>query len=190
MVKTLARGGPGAGSMFCILLVPTRLDRCPRGFTGHVAHPSRSIGVAAIIPSAEARERFNRKRRGHFDIRGSLGDEEDAVFTTKGYAAHSAHEPLKPFSFDRRKPTPTDVQITGPVYLAVVFLSSRGRGLVSSLDCVLLGHVFALPRRAVKTRAFPVVNTCLGVNPHLAMASAGCGRVGRFLGRAPCRRWA
>jgi uncharacterized zinc-type alcohol dehydrogenase-like protein len=33
------------------------------------------------------------------------------MFTTKGYAAHSAHEPLKPFSFDRREPTPTDVQI-------------------------------------------------------------------------------
>src|SRR5436309_4863626 len=73
--------------------------------------------------------------------------------------------------------------------LPVVFLSSRGRGLISSLDCVLLGHVFALPRRTVKTRAFPVVNTCLGVNPYLAMASAGRGRVSRFLGRAPCRRW-
>ena len=80
-------------------------------------------------------------------------------------------------------------QITGPVYLPVVFLSSRGRGLISSLGCVLLGHVFALPRRAVKTRAFPVVNTCLGVNPHLAMASAQRGRVSRFLGRASCRRW-
>ena len=33
------------------------------------------------------------------------------MFTTKGYAAHSAHEPLKPFSFERREPTPTDVQI-------------------------------------------------------------------------------
>ncbi len=81
-------------------------------------------------------------------------------------------------------------QIAGAVYLPVVFLSSRGRGLISSLGCVLLGHVFALPRRAVKTRAFPVVNPCLGVDPHLAMASAGCGWVGRFLGRAPCRRWA
>jgi alcohol dehydrogenase (NADP+) len=30
---------------------------------------------------------------------------------TKGYAAHSAHEPLKPFSFDRRDPQPRDVQI-------------------------------------------------------------------------------
>src|SRR5207248_1736090 len=77
-------------------------------------------------------------------------------------------------------------QIAGPVYLALVFLWSLGRGLISTLDCVLLGHVFALPRRAVKTRAFPVVNTCLGVDPHLAMASAGCGRVGRFFGRAPC----
>jgi len=73
--------------------------------------------------------------------------------------------------------------------LPIVFLSSLGRGLISSLGCVLLGHVFALSRRAVKTRAFPVVNTCLGVNPHLAMASAGRGRVSRFLGRAPCRRW-
>jgi hypothetical protein len=70
-----------------------------------------------------------------------------------------------------------------------VFLSPLGRGLISSLLCVLLGHVFALSRRAVKSRAFPVVNTCLGVNPHLAMASAGRGRVCRFLSRAPCRRW-
>jgi hypothetical protein len=98
--------------------------------------------------------------------------------------------PLKPFSFERREPTPTDVQIAGPVYLAGVFLSSRGRGLVSSLDCVLLGHVFALPRRAVKTRAFPVVNTCLGVNPHLAVAAAWRGRVGRFVDRARSWRWA
>jgi alcohol dehydrogenase (NADP+) len=30
---------------------------------------------------------------------------------TKGYAAHGAHEPLKPFSFDRRDPQPRDVQI-------------------------------------------------------------------------------
>lgn len=30
---------------------------------------------------------------------------------TKGYAAHVAHEPLKPFSFDRRDPQPRDVLI-------------------------------------------------------------------------------
>jgi hypothetical protein len=76
------------------------------------------------------------------------------------------------------------------LHLAGVFLSFRGRGLVSSLDCVLLGHVFALPRRAVKTRACPVVNTCLGVSPHLAVAAAWRGRVGRFVDRARCRRWA
>ena len=71
-------------------------------------------------------------------------------------------------------------------HLAGVFLSSLRRGFVSRLLCVLLGHVFALPRRAVKMRAFPVVNTCLGVNPHLAMASARRGWIGRFLSRAPC----
>jgi hypothetical protein len=113
------------------------------------------------------------------------------MFTTKGYAPHSAHEPLKPFSFERREPTPTDVQIAGPVYLAGVFLSSLRRGLVSSLDCVLLGHVLALSRRAVKTRACPVVNTCLRVDPHLAVAAAWRGWVGRFVDRAPCSwRWA
>ena len=72
---------------------------------------------------------------------------------------------------------------------SIVFLSPLGRGLMSSLLCVVLGHVFALSRRAVISRAFPVVNTCLGVNPYLSMASAGRGRVSRFLGRAPCRRW-
>jgi uncharacterized zinc-type alcohol dehydrogenase-like protein len=30
---------------------------------------------------------------------------------TRGYAAHAAHEPLKPFSFERRAPGATDVQI-------------------------------------------------------------------------------
>jgi hypothetical protein len=71
-------------------------------------------------------------------------------------------------------------------HLAVVFLSPLWRGFVSSLLCVLLGHVFALPRRAVKTRAFPMVNTCLGVNPYQPVTSARCGGIGRFLGRAPC----
>ncbi|MFL6590006.1 MAG: NAD(P)-dependent alcohol dehydrogenase, partial [Chthoniobacterales bacterium] len=30
---------------------------------------------------------------------------------TKGYAAHSATTPLAPFTFERRDPGPTDVQI-------------------------------------------------------------------------------
>jgi len=33
------------------------------------------------------------------------------MFATKGYATHAAHEPLKPFSLERRDPTPSDVQI-------------------------------------------------------------------------------
>jgi uncharacterized zinc-type alcohol dehydrogenase-like protein len=33
------------------------------------------------------------------------------MFATKGYATHGAHESLKPFSFERRDPTPSDVQI-------------------------------------------------------------------------------
>ena len=33
------------------------------------------------------------------------------MFATKGYATHAAREPLKPFSFERRDPTPSDVQI-------------------------------------------------------------------------------
>src|SRR5438309_1512897 len=33
------------------------------------------------------------------------------MLPTKGYAAHAAHEPLKPFSFERREPAATDVQI-------------------------------------------------------------------------------
>jgi uncharacterized zinc-type alcohol dehydrogenase-like protein len=33
------------------------------------------------------------------------------MFSTKGYATHAAHEPLKPFSFERREPTPSDVQL-------------------------------------------------------------------------------
>ena len=33
------------------------------------------------------------------------------MFPTKGYATHGADQPLKPFSFERRDPTPRDVQI-------------------------------------------------------------------------------
>ena len=49
-----------------------------------------------------------------FDIRLARADEIDYVYTTKGYTAHSAHESLKPFSFERREPTPSDVQIEIP----------------------------------------------------------------------------
>ena len=35
--------------LHCISLAPARLDGYPRGFTGHVAHPSRSIH--SLLPS-------------------------------------------------------------------------------------------------------------------------------------------
>src|SRR5437868_5038878 len=64
-------------------------------------------------------------------------------------------------------------------------------GSVSLVDCVLFGHVFALFRRAVKTRAFPVVKMRLRVDPHKAVASARCGGVRRCFGRgARCGCWA
>src|SRR5437762_1819874 len=37
--------------------------------------------------------------------------ESAVMYSTKGYAAPSAKSPLAPFSFDRRDPGPTDVQI-------------------------------------------------------------------------------
>ena len=39
-------------SLHCISLAPARLDRYPRGFTGHVAHPGRSIREQAARASS------------------------------------------------------------------------------------------------------------------------------------------
>jgi hypothetical protein len=65
------------------------------------------------------------------------------------------------------------------------------RGSVSFFDRVGFGHVFALLRCAVKTRAFPVVNMQLGVNPHETVAPALCGCVRRWSGHGGlCGRWA
>ena len=58
------------------------------------------------------------------------------------------------------------------------------RAFVSRLNSVLLGHVFAVPRPAVKRRAFAVVNACFSVNPYQAMTSARRLRVSRLLRRA------
>jgi uncharacterized zinc-type alcohol dehydrogenase-like protein len=49
--------------------------------------------------------------RDFFDIPVSLADEGEIMFLTNGYATHGANERLQPFSFERRDPTPTDVQI-------------------------------------------------------------------------------
>jgi len=47
-----------------------------------------------------------------------------------------------------------------------------GTGLVSFLDCVGFGHVFAFFGRPIKARAFLVVNMRLGVDPNQATAPA------------------
>ena len=61
------------------------------------------------------------------------------MFTTKGYAAHSAHEPLKPFSFERREPTPTDVQIE------ILFAESATRTCISREMSGVLPLIHACP---------------------------------------------
>jgi hypothetical protein len=53
-------------------------------------------------------------------------------------------------------------------------LLSLGCGPVSFLDCVSFAHVLALLGRAVKTRAFLVINVCLGVDPHQTTSAAWC----------------
>ncbi len=131
----------------------------PRGLTGHVAYPSRSI----------------------------LAGEAEAVC----YIRRLTQSPLQLCGLDTLPGNSLRLmcQIAGPVYLALVLLWSLRRGFVSRLDCVLFGHVFALLRRAVKTRAFPVVNMRLRVNPHETVAPAQCGWVGRYLARARCGNW-
>src|SRR5882724_3933686 len=43
-----AQSGAANHPAFCISAAPAALDRYPCGFTGHVAHPSRSIGVQQL----------------------------------------------------------------------------------------------------------------------------------------------
>ena len=51
-------------------------------------------------------------------------------------------------------------------------LWALGRGFISFLDRFGLGHVLPLLRRAVKTRAFPVVHVRFGIDPNKTMAAA------------------
>src|SRR5213596_2629159 len=48
------------------------------------------------------------------------------------------------------------------------------RGFISFLDCVGFAHVLALLGRAVKTRAFLVINVCFGVDPDEPVPAARC----------------
>jgi len=69
---------------------------------------------------------------------------------------------------------------------STMFLASLRRPFVSGPNCVLLGHVFALPRCAVKGRAFAMVNACLRVNPYQARTTARRLRIRGFFGCGPC----
>jgi hypothetical protein len=50
---SLYPNGMWSGVMIVSRLLPAALDRCPRGFTGHVAHPSRSIRVMSRTMTLE-----------------------------------------------------------------------------------------------------------------------------------------
>ena len=63
-----------------------------------------------------------------------------------------------------------------------------GSSFVSSLNRFGFGHVFAIFRGPVETRAFLMVNMNLGVNPNQAVASARRGRFRRCLS-ARAFRW-
>ena len=57
------------------------------------------------------------------------------------------------------------------------------RSFVSFLNCLSLGHVFSLFRRAVETGAFLMINMALGIHPYQAMTAA-CRRGSISLGGA------
>src|SRR5213593_1164356 len=68
-------------------------------------------------------------------------------------------------------------------------LWALGRSFISFLDCFGFGHVLPLLRRAVKTRAFPVVNVRFGIDPNKTMAAARCRNLTSSLcAGATCRR--
>ena len=65
------------------------------------------------------------------------------MHSTKGYAARSAKSPLAPFSFERREPGPTDVQIdhdikalgAGSHELCITVFGSDAGGTGSVTSC-------------------------------------------------------
>ena len=62
--QRFAAAPEGTAVLFFIVsrLLPAALDRYPRGLTGHVAHPSRSI-VSRLLPAAL--DRYPRGLTGH-----------------------------------------------------------------------------------------------------------------------------
>src|SRR6266446_8161162 len=74
------------------------------------------------------------------------------------------------------------LSLTGFVGRLLRDLLSLRCGPVSFFGGLGLGHVLAFLGRAVKTRAFPVVNMCLRVHPYQAVPSAGCRGISCCLG--------
>jgi len=79
------------------------------------------------------------------------------MIPTKGYAAHAAQEPLKPFSFERRDPTPNDVQIEilfCGVYHSDIHIARNEWGGSTLYPCVpgheIVGRVVKVGRDAKK----------------------------------------
>jgi uncharacterized zinc-type alcohol dehydrogenase-like protein len=78
------------------------------------------------------------------------------MILTNGYATHGANEPLKPFSFERRNPMPTDVQIE-ILYCGVCHSDihiARNEWGGTTYPCVpgheIVGHVVQLGREVKK----------------------------------------
>ena len=60
ITRRFANAPEGTAALFFIVsrLLPAALDRYPRGLTGHVAHPNRSIQIFATLGFAARDEAF------------------------------------------------------------------------------------------------------------------------------------
>ena len=56
-------------TLHCISLAPARLDRYPRGFTGHVAHPGRSIRPLGLPIYVASKPRRSGGHKNGFETR-------------------------------------------------------------------------------------------------------------------------
>ena len=56
-------------TLHCISLAPARLDRYPRGFTGHVAHPGRSIRPLGLPIHVASKPRRSGGHKNGFETR-------------------------------------------------------------------------------------------------------------------------
>jgi hypothetical protein len=141
-----------------------------------IVPPARKKGEEEVISDSPRRmEPQGCERHGWVKPRGRK--KRERVSQSAPHAARSGSGP-RSNARDRRRQSITCR--LGP-------LSFRCR-FIARLHRVVLGHVLALPRSAIKPRACPVINTGLRVGPHLTMAPAWRGWVSRFIGRASCGR--